>query len=31
MQLAGATGKDAAILRLGQAWHQATRWPDRRP
>lgn len=31
MQLAGPTGADAAVLRLGQAWHQATDWPGRRP
>ncbi len=31
MQLAGPTGADAAILRLGQAWHNATDWPGRKP
>ncbi|RJK96227.1 amidase family protein, partial [Paracoccus siganidrum] len=31
MQLAGPVGQDAAILRLGQAWHQTTDWPARRP
>lgn len=31
MQLAGPTGADAAILRLGCAWHEATGWPDRKP
>lgn len=31
MQLAGPTGSDAAILRLGQTWHEATDWPGRRP
>ena len=31
MQLAGPVGADAAILRLGQAWHQATDWPNQRP
>lgn len=31
MQLAGATGSDAAILRLGQAWHEETNWPGHLP
>ena len=31
MQLAGATGSDAAILRLGHAWHEATNWPGHLP
>ncbi|MFV0386719.1 amidase [Paracoccus sp. (in: a-proteobacteria)] len=31
MQLAGPSGSDAAILRLGQAWHHATDWPGKRP
>ncbi|RJE88005.1 amidase [Paracoccus onubensis] len=31
MQLAGATGSDAAILRLGQAWHEETNWPSHLP
>lgn len=31
MQLAGPVGADAAILRLGHAWHQMTNWPDRQP
>lgn len=31
MQLAGAAGSDAAILRLGQAWHEATGWTDHLP
>lgn len=31
MQLAGATGRDAAILRLGHAWHKATNWPGHLP
>ena len=31
MQLAGPTGSDAKLLRLGQAWHEATHWPERRP
>ena len=31
MQLAGPVGSDAAVLAMGQAWHLATDWPDRRP
>jgi amidase len=31
MQLFGRMGSDAAVLALGEAYHQATRWPDRRP
>lgn len=31
LQLAGPDGSDAAIQRLGQAWHRATGWPDARP
>lgn len=31
MQLAGRVGADAAILAMGQAWHEATDWPARRP
>jgi amidase len=31
MQLAGPVGADAAILGLGQAWHEATDWPGKRP
>ena len=31
MQLAGRHGADAAILQMGEAWHQATNWPGRRP
>ncbi len=31
LQLAGPVGGDAAVLRLGQAWHEATDWPGRRP
>lgn len=31
MQLAGATGSDAAILRLAHAWHEATDWPGKLP
>jgi amidase len=31
MQLAGPVGADAAILAMGEAWHQATDWPAKRP
>ncbi len=31
MQIAGRVGADAAILAMGQAWHEATDWPARRP
>ncbi|MBI1219643.1 MAG: amidase [Rhodobacteraceae bacterium] len=31
MQLFGPRGADRAILRLGQAYHRATDWPERRP
>jgi amidase len=31
MQLFGAAGSDALILSLGQAYHEATDWPARRP
>ena len=31
MQLAGPVGADAAILAMGQAWHEATDWPGKRP
>ena len=31
MQLAGPVGADAAILALGQAWHEATDWPGQKP
>jgi amidase len=31
LQLAGPVGSDTAVLALGQAWHQATDWPGRRP
>lgn len=31
MQLAGPVGADAAILAMGEAWHQATDWPGARP
>jgi len=31
IQLFGPRGSDAMLLGLGQAYHEATRWPDRRP
>ena len=31
LQLAGPVGADAAILAMGEAWHQATDWPGKRP
>ena len=31
MQIAGPVGADAAILAMGQAWHEATDWPGQRP
>ncbi len=31
LQIAGRVGADAAILGMGQAWHEATDWPARRP
>lgn len=31
LQLFGATGTDAAVLGLAQAYHAATGWPGRRP
>ena len=31
MQIIGRSGDDARILALGQAWHRATDWPQRRP
>jgi amidase len=31
MQRAGRVGSDAAVLALGQAWHEATDWPNQRP
>jgi amidase len=31
MQLFGAAGSDARILSLGQAYHEVTDWPNRRP
>ncbi len=31
MQIIGRSGDDAAVLAIGQAWHRATEWPQRRP
>ena len=31
MQLAGRVGSDAAVLAMGQAWHEATDWPGKHP
>jgi amidase len=31
MQLAGRVGSDASVLAMGQAWHEATDWPNKRP
>ncbi len=31
MQIAGRVGADAAVLAMGQAYHLATDWPNRRP
>jgi amidase len=31
LQLFGPTGADAAILAMGEAYHRATDWPNRRP
>ncbi|MEP5632138.1 MAG: amidase [Tateyamaria sp.] len=31
LQLIGPRGSDAKLLRLAEAWHQATDWPGRRP
>jgi len=31
VQLIGRRGADRALLELGQAYHQATRWPERHP
>ncbi|WP_147104389.1 amidase [Tateyamaria sp. syn59] len=31
LQLIGRRGSDAMLLRLAQAWHDATNWPTRRP
>lgn len=31
MQIIGRSGDDANVLAIGQAWHRATEWPQRRP
>lgn len=31
LQIFGPRGSDRHLLRLGQAWHRATGWPNRRP
>lgn len=31
MQLAGRLGADLPLLRLAQAYHERTQWPQRRP
>ncbi len=31
MQIIGRSGNDAGVLALGQAWHRATEWPQKRP
>jgi amidase len=31
MQLIGRRGADLAVLRIGEAYHQATDWPGRYP
>ena len=31
MQIAGRVGADAMVLRIGQAWHEATDWPGKHP
>ena len=31
LQIAGPVGSDARVLGVGQAWHLATNWPDRKP
>ena len=31
LQLFGRRGDDRAMLELGQAYHEATDWPRRRP
>lgn len=31
VQLIGRSGADAAVLAMGQAYHQATNWPGKRP
>lgn len=31
MQIIGRQGDDARVLAIGQAWHRATEWPQKRP
>ena len=31
MQIIGRRGADARVLEMGEAYHQATNWPERRP
>ena len=31
MQIIGRSGNDRGVLSIGQAWHRATEWPQRRP
>jgi amidase len=31
MQIIGRRGADARVLQIGEAYHHATNWPDRRP
>ena len=31
MQIIGRAGDDAGVLAIGQAWHRATEWPQKRP
>lgn len=31
MQVIGRSGGDMGVLGIGQAWHRATEWPQRRP
>ena len=31
VQIIGAPGQDAAVLQLGEAYHQATKWPETHP
>ncbi|MCU0828624.1 MAG: amidase [Tabrizicola sp.] len=31
MQIIGRSGDDMGILAIGQAWHRATEWPQKRP
>ncbi|MGH1424792.1 MAG: amidase [Pseudooceanicola sp.] len=31
LQIIGRYGDDLGVLQIGQAWHEATRWPQERP